>query len=61
MTTEEREQLQRDYSLYLVLLDYYAKNREGIKSMTDEEYRMHIDEILDEINRLRKLLEEDEN
>jgi len=35
MTAEEREQLQKDYSLYLVLLDYYAKNRADIKSMTD--------------------------
>lgn len=61
MTAEEREQLQKDYSLYLVLLDYYAKKRADIKSMTDEEYQMHIDEILDEINRIRNLLEEDEN
>jgi hypothetical protein len=59
MTQDEREQLERDYALYLHLLDYYAKNREAIKSMTDKEYRAHIDDILDEINRLKKLLEDD--
>ena len=59
MPQSEREQLKRDYALYLYLLDYYAKNREAIKSMTDKEYREHIDAILDEINRLGKLLEED--
>ena len=59
MTQDEREQLERDYALYLWLLDYYAKNRDAVKSMTDKEYREHIDELLDEINRLKKLLEED--
>ncbi|GAB4489071.1 MAG: hypothetical protein OHK0019_06190 [Saprospiraceae bacterium] len=58
MTQGEREQLERDYALYLWLLDYYAQNREAVKSMTDKEYREHIDAILDEINRLKKLLEE---
>lgn len=59
MTQDERKQLERDYALYLYLLDYYAKNREAVKSMTDKEYREHIDDILDEINRIRKILEED--
>jgi ribosome assembly protein YihI (activator of Der GTPase) len=60
MTQNEREQLERDYTLYLYLLDYYAKNRNVITSMTDKEYQEYIDAILDEINHLRKLLE-DEN
>lgn len=59
MTQDEREQLERDLALYLWLLDYYVQNGEAIKSMTDREYREHIDAILDEINRLKKLLEED--
>lgn len=42
--------------LYLQLLDYYAKNREAIKSMTDKEYQAHLDDILDELNRLKTIL-----
>ena len=60
MTTEERDKTEKDYELCLWLLDYYAKNREAAKSMTDREYLEHIDAILDEINRLKKLLAEDE-
>ncbi len=56
MTQNEREQLERDYMLYLQLLDYYAKNREAIKSMTDKEYQAHLDDILDELNRLKTIL-----
>ena len=58
MTQKEIEQLRQDYSLYLVLLDYYARNRASVKSMTDQEYQGHIDEILDEINRIKKLLKD---
>ena len=61
MTTEERDKTEKDYELCLWLLDYYAKNREAAKSMTDREYLEHIDAILDEINRLKKLLAEDKN
>ena len=60
MTQTEREQLERDYALYLWLLDYYAQNRDAVKSMTDKEYRAHIDDILDEINRIRKILEDEQ-
>lgn len=60
MTREERENLERDYALYLWLLDYYAQNRESVKSMTDKEYTEYLDEILDELNRIKKLLDESE-
>ncbi len=60
MTREERENLERDYALYLWLLDYYAQNRESVKSMTDKEYTKYLDEILDELNRIKKLLDESE-
>lgn len=58
MTQQELEQLERDYELYLWLLDYYAQNRASAKSMTDKEYEEHIDAILDEINRIKKILED---
>lgn len=61
MTREERENLERDYALYLWLLDYYAQNRESVKSMTDKEYSEYLDEILDELNRIKKLLDESES
>jgi hypothetical protein len=32
MTQDEREQLERDYALYLHLLDYYAKNEKPSKA-----------------------------
>lgn len=57
MTQAEIEQLEQDYTLYLWLLDYYAKNRLAAKSMTDDEYTAYIDEILDEINRIKKILD----
>jgi len=56
MTDQERQQYLSDLELYLFLLDYYAKNRDAAKSMTDREYWEHIDSILDEINRIRKAL-----
>lgn len=56
MTLQEREQLEKDYALYVFLLDYYAKNRASAASMTDQEYLEHIDAILDELNRIKKLL-----
>jgi len=58
MSPQELEQLGRDYELYLWLLDYYAKNRASAKSMTDKAYEEHIDAILDEINRIKKILED---
>ncbi len=62
MTDQERQQHLSDLELYLFLLDYYAKNRDAAKSMTDNEYWEHIDAILDEINRIKKALaNEDEN
>ncbi len=61
MTQNEREQLERDNTFYLWLLDYYAKNRDAVKSMTDKEYQSHIDDILDEINLIRKLLENEQD
>lgn len=56
MTDQERKQHLLDLELYLFLLDYYAKNRDSAKSMTDREYWEHIDDILDEINRIKKAL-----
>lgn len=56
MTQQEREQLEQDLVLYLWLLDYYAQNRNRVKSMTDKEYAEYIDAILDEINRIRMVL-----
>ena len=56
MTDQERQQHLLDIELYLFLLDYYAKNRDAAKSMTDREYWEHIDGILDEINRIKKAL-----
>lgn len=61
MTQKERQNLERDYALFLWLLDYYATNKEAAKSMTNKEYQEYLDEILDEINRIKKLLEEAEN
>jgi len=60
MTEQERQQLSSDLELYFFLLDYYAKNRDTAKSMTDSEYWEHIDSILDEINRIRKTLADDD-
>jgi len=57
MTQQEREQLERDLALFLWFLDYYAKNRNRAKSMSDKEYTEYIDAILDEINRIREILE----
>lgn len=57
MTQQEREQLERDLALYFWLLDYYARNRNQAKSMTDKEYAKYIDAILDEINHIREILE----
>ena len=56
MTDQERQQNLSDLELYLFLLDYYAKNRDASKSMTDREYLEHIDAILEEINRIKKAL-----
>jgi hypothetical protein len=60
MTDYERDRHLSDLELYLFLLDYYAKNRESAESMTDQKYWEHIDAILDEINRIKKALAEDE-
>lgn len=59
MTEQKRQQCLSDLELYLFLLEYYAKNREAAKSMTDREYWEHIDAILDEINRIKKGLADD--
>jgi hypothetical protein len=62
MTNQERQQILSDLELYMFLLDYYAKNRDAAKSMMDREYWEHIDAILDEINRIKKVLaDEDES
>ncbi len=61
MTAQEPQQYLSDLELYLFLLDYYAKNMDAAKSMTDREYWEHIDSILDEINRIKKALANEDN
>lgn len=56
MTEAEKQRIPADLALHLMLLDYYAQNRDSVKSMNDHEYREYIDLLLDEINRLKKLL-----
>jgi hypothetical protein len=60
MTEQEYQKYLSDLELYIFLLDYYGKNRDAAKSMTDREYWEHIDSILDEINRIRKALADED-
>lgn len=60
MTHKERSKLAEDYAYLHILLDFYAKNRAAITRMSDEEYKNHIDDILDEINRIKKTLRDED-
>ena len=59
MTEAERKKLEEDYFYLHITLDFYARNREVVQ-MTDKRYWEHIDGILDEINRIKKQLKEDD-
>jgi len=55
MTENERNQLYEKYTHYMVILDTYSKLKNQI-NMSDEEYENHINDILDEINELKRKL-----
>lgn len=56
MTEKERSKLEQEYQYLLILLDFYANNREALTSMSDQQYKVQIDEILDEMNYIKNLL-----
>ncbi len=56
MTEQEKRKLEQEHQYLLTLLDFYAKNRALITRMNDQQYKDYIDDILDEINRIKKLL-----
>ena len=63
MTENEKRKLEQEYQYLLLLLDFYVKNREAVSHMNDQQYKAHIDDILDEMNRIKKILspKEDKN
>ena len=63
MSEDEGKKLEEEYFYLHILLDFYAKNRGAIQSMSDKEYKQHIDAILDKINEIKKQLrkEDDKN
>ncbi len=58
MTNKEKSKLEEDYAYLHILLDFYVKNRALITRMSDAEYKDYIDDILDEINRIKKILKD---
>jgi len=55
MTEKEKKFLQEKYKHYLTILDTYRKIQSQL-SLSNEEYENHINDILDELNELRKKL-----
>lgn len=57
MRRMEKEELLEEQRILRVLLDFYVKNRVNV-SMEDAEFQTHIDDILDRLNALTRLLAE---
>ena len=58
MNKQGKSKLEEDYAYLHILLDFYVKNRALITRMSDAEYKDYIDDILDEINRIKKILKD---
>ena len=55
--TEQEKKLTEDYKALQIIIDIYSQNRMMFQ-MTDKEFYNHINDLLDEMNIIRKELEE---
>jgi hypothetical protein len=55
MNENERNQLYKDYLGLLDILDFYSKHKDRI-SFSEKEYEEYVNDILDKINEIKKLL-----
>ena len=55
ISEKEKKILQEKYKHYLTILDTYRKVQDQL-SLSNEEYENHINDILDELNKLRNKL-----
>jgi len=55
MNEDERQKLYEKYMHYVIILDTYSRLKDQLK-MSNEEYENHINDILDEINELKRKL-----
>lgn len=60
MTEARKNELETLNAVLYELLDFFATGREIFENMTEREYWETIDEILDQINSVKKVLKEDD-
>ena len=55
MNERERKTLQEEFEMLKIILDFHVKHRNQTM-MKDDEFENHVNDILDRMNQLKKIL-----